>query len=569
VSRESDVGGRGGTPSPTALPPVHDHLRSGGDMGRNSKDDGHRGISRRSFIGSAGLGAGAVAAAGGGALLGCVAPSGPAETREVARRATQSPLNFGRMFPDLPPFAEPTDDVLAALREVGRPDGIMDAGDDLAAGPVALITDPNLTQVNRDSGTGHTAGTTFVGQFLDHDITFDATSELGVPTEPETTRNTRVAALDLDSVYGGGPSVSPGLYQAEDRAKLRIENGGMFEDLPRNPDGSAIIADRRNDENLMIAGLQAAFILFHNGMVDMVREDRLVPNIRDANSVFAAARDQTRWHYQTMILTQFLPQIVGQELIDDIRSNGRRFYTPDRDQVFMPVEFQTGAYRMGHSMVRPSYRANFTGQPAGRPNAPEFFGFIFDASQDGNPNPEDLRGGSRAPRRFIGWSTFFDFGDGAVRNNKVIDTKISTPLFRLPLAAIASGDLPTSLPERNLLRHVTWSLPSGQALAELMEEPALSPDELAETGIGDIRSEFLTSTPMWFYVLHEALVRADGQHLGPVGGRIVAEVIIGLLERDRSAVLQRPGWRPRIPVRQSPGVMIQDILDFAGVSGRR
>jgi hypothetical protein len=197
----------------------------------------------------------------------------------------------------------------------------MDANDDLAAGPVALIVDANLNVVNRNNPT-HTAGTTFVGQFLDHDITFDATSRLGVPTDPERTRNTRVPALDLDVVYGGGPSVSPQLYRSGDRAKLRIESGGLFEDVPRNADGSAIIADPRNDENLVISGLQAAFIKFHDHMVDTVRSKRLVRNTRSTSEVFQEARNQTRWHYQTMILTQFLSQIIGQAMVDDILRRG-------------------------------------------------------------------------------------------------------------------------------------------------------------------------------------------------------------------------------------------------------
>ena len=146
---------------------------------------------------------------------------------------------------------------------------------------------------------------------------------------------------------------------------------------------------------------------------------------------------------------------------------------------------------------------------------------------------------------------------------------ISTPLFHLPLFAIASGEPPTSLPERNLLRHVTWSLPSGQTLAQLMGAPVVTPDEMADTGIGDVFPSFLTSTPMWFYILHEALVQAEGRHLGEVGGRIVAEVIIGLLHLDPKSVLRRSGWRPLIPVREPPRVLMQDILDFAGVSGRR
>src|SRR5438034_1470325 len=97
--------------------------------------------------------------------------------------------NFGRMF-HLPPFAPPTDAVRDALMELGSPGGIMDANDDLAAGPVALITDPNLQLVNRNNPT-HTAGVTFFGQFLDHDMTFDQRSRLGFPTQPIISQNAR------------------------------------------------------------------------------------------------------------------------------------------------------------------------------------------------------------------------------------------------------------------------------------------------------------------------------------------------------------------------------------------
>jgi hypothetical protein len=518
------------------------------------------GLSRRDFARRLALGAGA-AAAGPGVLVGRSATVAAAETV-----ASQNPLNFGRMFPGLPPFADPTENVKAALREVGAPGGIMDANDDLAAGPLPLIVDPALRVGNPDN-PNHTAGTTFVGQFIDHDVTFDAVSRLGVQTEPAETRNARAPVLDLDSLYGGGPAVSPQLYQRHDRAKLAIASGGLFEDVPRNDDGSAVIADPRNDENLIICGLHAAFIKFHDIVVDDVRERRLV-DADDTADVFRAARDQTRWHYQAMILTQFLPQIIGPAMLDEIRRY-RRFYRPDVGRAFMPVEFQTGAFRMGHSMVRPSYRANFTGQPPGKPNSPQFFGFVLDASQDGVEDPDDLRGGSRAARRYIGWPTFFDFGDGNVRHNKLLDTKLSTPLFHLPLGAIASGDPPTSLPERNLLRHLTWSLPSGQTLAKVMGVSPLSRGELMQTGIGDISRAFLSSTPLWFYILHEALTREDGLRLGPVGGRIVGEVLIGLIQADPASVIHKRGWRPLIPMRAAGQVLMQDILEFAGVSGMR
>jgi Animal haem peroxidase len=93
--------------------------------------------------------------------------------------------------------------------------------------------------------------------------------------------------------------------------------------VPRTADGSAIIADPRNDENLVISGLQAAFIKFHDHMVDTVRSERLVRNTRSTSEVFQEARNQTRWHYQNMVLTQFLPQIIGQAMVDDILRRDR------------------------------------------------------------------------------------------------------------------------------------------------------------------------------------------------------------------------------------------------------
>ena len=240
-----------------------------------------------------------------------------------------------------------------------------------------------------------------MGQFFDHDMTFDTTSRLGITTAPEQTVNARTPSLDLDSVYGNGPFGSPQLYDSRDRAKLRIESGGLFEDVPRQGN-AAVIADPRNDENVMIAGLQTAFIRFHNNMVDLVRED---DRRMDSSRAFSEARRLTTWHYHWLILKEFLPQFVGQARVDSAL-RFRRFYRPSVGQAFMPVEFQGACYRFGHSMVRPSYRANLAGD-----NGAAFFGMIFDPAGEGQADPVDLRGNARAPRRFIGWQTFFDFGD--------------------------------------------------------------------------------------------------------------------------------------------------------------
>jgi hypothetical protein len=318
----------------------------------------------------------------------------------------------------------------------------------------------------------------------------------------------------------------------------------------------------------MIAGLHAAFLLFHNKAVESLeqRDHRMSPD-----EVFRVAHRLTTWHYQWLILHEFLPLFIGRARVNDLLARGRQFYRPR--EAFMPVEFQGAAFRFGHTMVRPSYRANLAGDK-GEP----FFGMIFDPAGLGQADPVDLRGGARARRRFIDWQTFFDFGstftDGpgspALRPNKKIDTHISTPLFRLPLAAIASGDPPISLPQRNLLRHITWSLPSGQRIAQEMQLP--SNQLLSSSDLSELRSfghRLHESTPLWYYVLKEAQVMEEGQRLGPVGGRIVGEVIFGLLQLDpRSYLAVEPQWRPTLPTRSgrvTGDFKMIDFLTFAGV----
>jgi hypothetical protein len=215
-------------------------------------------------------------------------------------------------------------------------------------------------------------------------------------------------------------------------------------------------------------------------------------------------------------------------------------------------------------MVRPSYRANFTGNGG---NA--FFAMLFDGAQPSASEPADLRGGSRASRRFVGWQTFFPFPgyESDTRPNKRIDTRLSTPLFDLPLGAIASGAPPTSLAERNLLRHLTWRMPSGQAIAAAMGGPVLGGAYFPE--LKAVYPPFVSSTPFWYYVLREADVLANGERLGPIGGRLVAEVFIGLLRADPQSILNQA--LPFVPsLGAAPGeFQMADFLRIAGVDQKR
>jgi TAT (twin-arginine translocation) pathway signal sequence len=539
------------------------------------------GPSRRDFLKGlgatgAGLVAGAVSAGVAAPAEAAAAPSlSPGSYQRGHRGAPASAPDFGRIFPDLPPFAEANDTVRAALLEVGKPGGIMDAGDQLSAGPKALIVDPTVNGnpttanpygTNPDNPT-MTAGSTFVGQFTDHDITFDQTSQLGVPQNPLVSPNTRTPALDLDSVFGGGPGLRPDLYVPNPGGSvgpaLKIGTGGVHEDVPRldNGDGtySALLGDPRNDENVIIAGLHSAHILFYNQFLAELTEHDLAsfPAARHADRAnryvqFLISRQVTLWHYQWLLVNEHLPQIAGQAVVNDVLRHGNRLYKPPPGGAFMPIEFGAAAYRFGHSMVRPSYRANFTSGTGDStsPTADPFFALVFDPTEPNFSDPvaydrDDLLGGYPAARRYIGWQTFFDLGDGQVKNNKKIDTTISSVLFTLPLPAIAphTQTSPTVLPQRNLLRQLTWGLPSGQAVARALRVPALTAADLSD--IGGVYAPFATSTPLWYYILAEAKVAAGGLNLGPVGGRIVAETLIGLLRADPFSYLSLyPRFRP-------------------------
>jgi hypothetical protein len=350
------------------------------------------------------------------------------------------------------------------------------------------------------------------------------------------------------------------------RAKLKIENGGLFEDLPRTPANVAIIGDPRNDENMIISGFQAAMIKFHNNVVDLVaaRHRRDEPE-----EIYRRARRIVTWHYQWIIVNEFLPAVIGRDRVSRLLARRQRVFPSPVP--FIPVEFQGAAYRMGHSMVRPSYRANFNGIRGNDPAAPgaPFFGMIFDPAGGGQADPVDLRGFTRAPRRFIGWQTFFKFDAASFRPNKRLDTTISTALFDLPLATIPGTEAaPTSLPQRNLLRHVTWGIPSGQAIAAELGVAPLTRRDLRDVeplGLAD-------STPLWFYILREAQRQHDGLQLGEVGADIVGRVFIGMLQLDRDSYLSEdPRWRPTLPDRSgnvTGQFTIPDLLTFAGVVDR-
>ena len=487
--------------------------------------------------------------------------------------------SFTRMFPDLPPYAPPTDAARDQAKKLGEKGGLIDALDNLTD-PIKSITEPAVFSPNNPDNPSMTAGVTFFGQFLDHDITLDPRSPLLERSSPGKTMNFRTPAFDLDSVYGDGPEGSPELY---DGIKLRVEpipgselvsrKRAIRFDLPRDPNNIAILGDSRNDEHVILAQFHMAMLCFHNAVIDHLRKDPTLADKSD-EQIFKLAQRQVRWHYQWIIVHEFLPLTIGQERLDDILKKGLRYYRVDDDSDIrrdrrskdpkLPIEFSVAAYRFGHSQIRPSYRLNFG--PTVTPAAP-FLAFLFDDTQDPNdPDPIDLRGGKRAPRRFVDWQTFFNFGDGNFRPNKQIDGKLSSVVMLLPGSRGPAPGLPAdgvqSLASRNLMRHVNSGIPSGQAIARRMGVPALTPAQLDMLKPFDMEK----STPLWFYILKEAEIMEKGLRLGPVGGRIVGEVFVGLLKADETSYLAaQPNWTPVLQSATPGDFRITDMLTFAGV----
>jgi len=388
------------------------------------------------------------------------------------------------------------------------------------------------------------AGYVYLGQFVDHDITFDPTSQLQRRNDPEGLINFRSPRFDLDSVYGSGPFDEPFQY----------ERGGSHEgfafllerdfDMPRNSQGRALIGDPRNDENGIVSQLHVAFLKLHNQLME-----ELLPTVPDAGERFAEAQRQAQWHYQWVVVHDFLRRIIGDELHGHLlittpepdrklRESVRLGYYRHKVNPYLPVEFSVAAYRYGHSQVRDRYSINSS-----------FNRRLFDPSGDDFRGFQPLRSGWQAT-----WPFFFELDEAGPQLSRAIDTSLAPTLATLQGT---SGD-DANLALRNLRRGAAIGLPSGQAVAEALHVTPLPDAELTPAESG--------RAPLWFYVLREAQILHDGEHLGPVGGRIVGETLLGLLRVDpQSYFTLEPTWTPTLPTAAGdPRTFdMADLLRFA------
>jgi hypothetical protein len=474
----------------------------------------------------------------------------------------KEPGLFGQMFPSLADKPLIVDD--ADLKKLA--DTMKDAAPDDAAGD-----NPHVP-----------SGFTYLGQFIDHDLTLD-TSGIGERIDdPMTIENFRTPALDLDSVYGLGPGASPQLYARDPAndfapsAKFLIgvadasrnvntadpEIPSFQNDLPRSPEGFALIGDHRNDENLLVAQTHLAFLKFHNKVVDKLIADGL-----GGGDLFAEARKLVTWHYQWIVLFDFVERLTETGIVAKIMHDGRKFYRFET-RPYMPMEFSAAAYRLGHSMVREGYSHNRAFRPSAPRIAPASLGLLFrftglSGSIHGDPNNPPVH----LPSNWIiDWRRFFDLGTPADTPNFEFNHSRKLDPFIIPQL----HDLPGgggSLPFRNLKRGVMMKLPSGQDVANFMKEhvkkPVLTEDEIASGPDGLVAKQLglHKKTPLWYYILKEAQVRCAGERLGPYGGRIIAEVFTGIVQGDKDSFLSQPDWKPSLgPV---PGrFTMADMLNF-------
>src|SRR5918997_3576146 len=211
------------------------------------------------------------------------------------------------------------------------------------------------------------AGYTYLGQFVDHDLTFDKTQVMfGANVTPAQLLQARSPSLDLDSLYGAGPQdpesaqfyEADGLHLKMGKTTGPVKNGF---DLPRGAGNTnakkrkAIIPDPRNDENLAVAQHHLAMIRFHNRVVDTQ-----LGGVPDAQK-FVTAREIETKHYQWMIRTDYLPRICKPAIVDNVFNQGRKAFevgVNPTDIPTMPIEFSIAGFRLGHAMVRRAYNWN-------------------------------------------------------------------------------------------------------------------------------------------------------------------------------------------------------------------
>jgi hypothetical protein len=537
-------------------------------------------MKRRDFLRNTLAGA-ALAATGSGMRQAVGAPETAKTSVELAGTKPTVPTFYRRLFPDLIGHsAVPPTVVEEGLTRLGESMKDYDA------------------PVNCENEELPAAGYTYLGQFIDHDLTFDLTPlAAAAGVDVTAIQNFRSPFLDLDHVYGGGPNVSPFLYQRGNRGAERfligktVPSPGTENDLPRNAEGTALVGDARQDENLILAQLHVAFLKMHNRVVGnqtLLNAPEL--NRKNGESDFAVAQRVVRWHYQWIVrhdyLSQILHPVVYASLCEKFEKP-RRAENPSDFRI--PVEFSAAAFRFGHSMVRDVYKTGVNAQHGVSVTLAQLLEQTGIVGGVSSSLPEEW---------VICWNRFFSvsFASSAINRSRRFDTKIAKGLYKLEEQSKGRGASPVKpfsarlkdepleprLPIRTLLRGFRMNLASGEALAVRVaaKNPWLGLSVLPEAQIADGPQEciltnprygFRGNTPLWYYILKEAEVtevayaqgvRRKGTRLGLLGSYIVADVIISALAAEPDSYLSSPSWRPTLFTTQTSKEDMGQLLEW-------
>ena len=385
----------------------------------------------------------------------------------------------------------------------------------------------------------------YLGQFLDHDLTRDETPLAQAEAAPERTENFHTPRLNLESVYGGGPEKSPQLYDCSKRgaetflvgetsaaSEISVTRDDFFR---RN--GRPMLADDRNDQHLILAQLHVSFLQFHNKLVDLLKRGAFADE-----TIFQTARRLTVWHYQWIVRHEFLNYFILPDVLIDIERHGARLFHLNGNKPELPIEFTQAAFRFGHTMVQPQYDINC------------WRGLVKlrDLVRRVRPNESSP---PLSADQVIDWDRFTRTWGGNANFAENIDTLVAEDLFDLPAAAmpIRTKRRPPPLPEMTLIRGSRIGLPCGQEACRLAGEKAIP---AARMGFDREEDDFLRThglserTPLWYYLLREAEALGlrrfrGGECLGPLGSRLVAEVLLGVLECDPDYYGNvSPDWKP-------------------------
>ncbi len=430
-------------------------------------------------------------------------------------------------------------------------------------------------EIGREGTLTPRVGYTYFGQFLSHDLTHDTTPLEGPYPDPEYTPNYRTPSFDLDHVYGEGPEKSPHLYEGEEGAETfkigATTPTGYLRDLPVKH-GTVLIGDqqdRRNLDNLILRQLHALFLKFHNEAIKQLGSASAIAGFEEFGSgtLFERAHRLVRWQYQWIIRHDFLPRILHTRVWD---YQDRRIpaHPEPKKSYSVPIEFSLAAFRFGHSMVRNAYRLNCRQKRV-------VIGELMALGQKAASVPDDY---------LIEWGTFFDGlpTSGPQASSSFIDTSVSLAMHGLSPSTIRLSNKleplnPSNLPVRTLLRGARAQLPSGQEVAaallaqgriksdDCLTSLQLTEDTCDHSGSVLRRISLEQNTPLFYYVLKEAELKAEGLTLGLIGSHIVAEVIQSALEADPDSYMSVVGSKWKLPSWRFPSGSRRPINSLIGI----